>query len=149
MIWCGFDATGRFFRWRRPSRAFLRGFAPTGRFFRWHRPSRTFLTWLRPHGFFRWLSPWPFYCPGFAPRVCAVGRLNTQMGLSKVSNGLVTLETDETCNENGSDDSDRFIARIVCPFCSKVISVAHSSLHNLQMVVLANHGGTLPTLIIT
>lgn len=49
------------------------------------------------------------------------------MGLTKVSNDLVAIETDETSDENSSDRPDRFSARIVCPFCAKRIPVAHSS----------------------
>lgn len=43
------------------------------------------------------------------------------MKLTKVSQGLVEIE------ESSDENSDRMIAKINCPFCSKSIPVAHSS----------------------
>lgn len=49
------------------------------------------------------------------------------MNLTKVSNGLVSLEVEETLNEKLSERSENLVASITCPYCSKCIGVAHSS----------------------
>lgn len=49
------------------------------------------------------------------------------MKLTKMSSDLVTVEIDETSNESLSDREKNLIAKIICPFCSKSITAAHSS----------------------